>query len=303
MNQLIIKLKGEIQSSNFHEWKSDLINKIQSINTELATDDDFVTAIRHVKLFKSAEKSLKEAKQSAINQAADIQKLFKAIDEVSEEARQARLTLDRQIKARKLEIKEDCIQSGIETVRLLINLESNDFKSINHSAYLDRNRFESAVKGKVGIEGINKAINLLCDKIKSEIEQKAAEIANNGAKLNTFPDRYKILFQDRNSLLTLTEQELNLTIEKRIALFNEENARIKAEKAINDLKKFEDVVLNPDNKLNYANEDIPEKEKYRIIIDIQSSKDIAIETARSIRQRYGNDTSISDIRLTRVHDY
>jgi hypothetical protein len=67
MAQLIIKLTGEIQSSNFDEWKNDLIAQIQSTNTELTTDDDFVAATRHVKLFKAAEKSLKEAKQLSLN--------------------------------------------------------------------------------------------------------------------------------------------------------------------------------------------------------------------------------------------
>ncbi len=303
MNQLVIKLKGEIQSSNFYEWKNDLINQIQSINAELSTDDDFVIAIRQVKLFKTAEKLLKDAKQSAINQAADIQKLFTAIDEISEKARQARLTLDRQIKARKLEIKEACIQSGVEIVRSFINLKNDDFQKMDHTVYLDHSRFELAVKGKAGIKGIKTEINMLCDRIKAEISQKAEEVANNRAKLDALPDKYKLLFQDINSLLTLTKQELNLTIEKRIALFNEENARIKAEKAINDLKKIENFVLNPDTVLNSENLDIPKNEKYRIIIDILSSKDIAIETARSIRQGYENNASILDIRLTRLHDY
>ncbi|QTA91427.1 hypothetical protein [Desulfonema magnum] len=303
MNQLVIKLKGEIQSSNFDEWKHDLITQIQSINTKLTTDDDFMSAIEHVKLFKTAEKFLKDAKQSAINQAADIQKLFTAIDEISEEARQARLSLDRQIRARKQEIKEKCIQSGIEAVRAFIDLKSDDFQLTDHSVYLDRGRFETAVKGKSAIKRIKSTISSLCDTIKSEISQKAAEVTNNGAKLDALPDRYKLLFQDRNSLLTLSSQELHLTIEKRIALFNEENAKIKAEKAISDLKKFENSVLNPDIALHSENPEIPEKQKYRIIIDILSTKDAAIETARSVRQDYGNNASISGIRLTRVHDY
>lgn len=303
MSQLIIKLRGEIQSSNFDEWKNDLVTRIQSVNTVLTTDDDFLGAIDHVKSFKTAEKSLKDAKQSAIDQASDIQKLFAAIDEISGEARQARLSLERQIRARKAEIKEECIQSGIETVHAFINMESDDFKLTDHSVYLDRSRFEAAIKGKGGIKGIKSAISILCAKIKSEISQKAAEVTGNSIKLDSLHEKYRLLFQDRNSLLTLNAQELSLTIEKRIAVFNEENAKIKAEKAIKDLERYEDFVLNPDTVAHPENADIPEKEKYRITIDMLSAKDTAIETARSIRQTYGDSKSVSIIKLTRVHDY
>lgn len=88
------KLTGTVNTSNFDEWKSDLIVQIQSTHIELVTDDDFVEATNQVKSFKAAEKFLKQAKQSAINQAEEIQQLFSAIDDITEEARQARLSLD-----------------------------------------------------------------------------------------------------------------------------------------------------------------------------------------------------------------
>lgn len=302
MNQLVIKLKGEIQSSNFEEWKNDLIAQIQSTTITLVTDDDFVSAIEHVKLFKTAEKALKEAKQSAIDQAADIQKLFAAIDEISEETRQARLKLDRQIKARKLEIKEEFIQSGMKSVRDHVCLKSDDFQRTDLSAFLDRRRFESAIKGKASTKGMESGIKLLCTEIKSEISKKAAEVDGNAERLDALPGVYKILFQDRNSLLSLTGRELNLTIEKRIAKFNEENSKIKAEKAMNELKMIEDYLLNPEESSHPDNSDIMQKERFRIVIELLSSKETAIETAREVRQAYGDNPSISDIRLSRVRD-
>jgi len=301
MNQLIIKLTGEIQSSNFDEWKNDLIDQIQSTNTELTTDDDFVDATMHVKQFKAAEKSLKEAKQSAIDQAADIQNLFAAIDEISEEARQVRLLLERKIKARKLEIKEEIIRSGIEVVDKFIEQQSADFLQTENSGYLDRNRFASAVRGKAGIRGMQTAIDLLCDEIKLEISKKAAAVTDNGSAIDSLPGRYQLLFQDRNSLLALTKPELELTIDKRIALYNKENTRVEAQKAINDSKKSADFELNQDLNLHAESADM-EEGKYMLIIDILSSKDTAVEIARSIRETYGDNASISSIRLTHNHD-
>ncbi len=94
MKQLSIILTEKINSSNFDEWKTDLISQIQA-NIELITDNDFIEAKKKMKSFEFAEKSQKEAKQSAIDQVEEIQSLFSAIDETSEEARQARLSLKR----------------------------------------------------------------------------------------------------------------------------------------------------------------------------------------------------------------
>ena len=295
MNQLIIKLKGEIQSSNFAEWKNDLIAQIQSVNTELTTDDDFVGAIGHVKLFKAAEHYLREAKRSAIDQSSDIQGLFAAIDEIAEKARQARLSLERQIKERKLDIKEGCVHTGIGVVRSLINQQNDDFQLLDHASYLDANRFESAVRGKTGLRGIQLAIDHLCNEIKLEILQKADETATNGVKLDSLPSKYRLLFQDRNSLISLNKQELELTIDKRIVLFNEENAKIDAENAIDASGNIVNIELSSEAGLS---PDLSRNQNYRLIIDLLASKSSAIEIARSIRQTYGKDSAVSSIRLT-----
>lgn len=297
MNQLIIKLKGEIQSSNFAEWKNELIAQIQSVNTQLMTDDDFVAAIEYVKLLKSAEKTLKTAKQSSINQAADIQKLFAAIDDISEQARQTRLSLEHQIDRRKFEIKQQCIQSGIDIVQAFIQQQNKDFQFIDHAEYIDRHRFEAEIKGKGSIKSIQAVMNGLCRKIKIDISQKATEVTRNGVIIDTLPSQYKILCQDRPALLALNTQELRLTIEKRIAVLNEEEARRRNEQAIHELKKIEDVELNTNVGCQTEKMEIVAKQKYRLTIDICSAKNTAIEIARAIRQEYGQNVAILSIRL------
>ena len=302
MTQLTIQLTGEIQNSNFVEWKSDLIKQIQATNSQLVSDDDFVDAARHVKLFKTAENSLKQAKQSAINQAADIQQLFAAIDEVSALTREARLVLERQIKVRKQEIKEELVTSGIERIHQAIRQQNSDFQLISHTHFVDFRRFETVVKGKGGIRGIEIAIDSLCSNIKQEISQKAAEVKHNALAIQALSSHDQMLFQDRASLLSLGKQELELTIDKRIALQNEENSRVKAEKAVTELEKIEDAELNLDNLDVPKNKIRAEKSHYKLVIDILSSKDDAIEIARSIKQNYADNALISAIKLSRDHN-
>lgn len=295
MKQLIIKLTGGIQSSNFNEWKKDLIAQIKSIKTELTTDNDFAVATQHVKLFKSAEKLLKEAKQSAIEQVDDIQKLFAAIDEVSEEARQTRLKLDRQIKVRTLEIKDELINAGLKTINNFIDQQGADFKIIDHSIFLDKNRFNIAIKGKASVKGVQTAIYDLCDRIKKEILLKEKEVDENGLAIDSLPAKYKLLFQDRDSLLSSTRQELASIMDKRISLFNKENERVESEKEVDGPERSENDDLNLAVSLPTEYEDIQEKRKYRIIIDMFSSKDNAIEIARSIKNIHSDNKLILNI--------
>lgn len=298
-NALTIELTGKIQKTNFNEWKRDLIVQIQSTKTELLSDDDFYLATEQVKMFKSAEKSLKMAKQSAIEQAADIQQLFSAIDEISEEARQTRLTLERQIKSRKLEIKEELIQSGLERVRKIISRQCSDFQLINHSEYLDKEPFLQAVKGKTGIKGIQKAIDRKIEFIEKQILSRAEEVSNNAEKLDSISDIHKVLFQDRMALLSLSELELTLTIDKRIASFNEEIAKKKAQNAIDELNQIEKPELNPGLPPDKSTFEKEQKRQYKITVDIFSTKEEAIEIARSIREKFLSIDTVKNIKLSR----
>ena len=245
MNGLVIKLTGTIQSSNFDLWKNDLVEKIKVVNTNLVTNEDFVDATRQVYQFKAAEKALKAAKQAAIEQASDIQNLFSAIDEVSEEARQVRLSLERQIKKRKLEIKEESISSAIESIQSYIAQKDDVFEKIDHSVYLDRKRFEVAIKGRAGIRGVQLALERLCADLKADISEREVELLHNKKALDTLSVEFRPLFQDHSYLLSLGRQELKLVMDKRIAVFNSEKMKKKSQETVNELQDFKNSVLNP----------------------------------------------------------
>ncbi|WP_295580525.1 hypothetical protein [uncultured Lamprocystis sp.] len=91
VDNLEIQISGRIQNSNFPVWKNALLNQIGLINLKLITDNDFAAATEDAKLLKRAEKTILEAKIRAIEQTEEIQRLFNALDEISEQARQARL--------------------------------------------------------------------------------------------------------------------------------------------------------------------------------------------------------------------
>ncbi len=115
MTELTITLTGEVRESNFEEWKNGLAERIQAVDTTLSEDDDFTSAADSIRQFRDAELTLKNAKQAALQQAADINRLFDAVDAVTEETRQARLTLERKVRVRRQEIKQEAMQAHFDT--------------------------------------------------------------------------------------------------------------------------------------------------------------------------------------------
>lgn len=317
MNQLIIKLTGTVNSSNFDEWKTELIGQIQAVNIELISDNDFVVASEQVKSFRSAEKSLKEAKQSAIDQAVEIQQLFSAIDEITEEARQARLSLERQIRARKVEIKQNYIQSGLDEIQGYIDEQIDELKNCDLSQFLKPGRFESAVSGKAGISGLEKGIDQVCNVIKGEISEKVVTIYNNKTKIESLAQAHKILFQDWKSLICSSENELESEIDKRTARYDYELAKREAERLASELNKTDIVTdevvatsgLIQQNNLQGATEEneavtdqTQQKEKYRVLIDLWSTLDKAKQIAAAIESEYVDDPAIQLIKLMKIRD-
>jgi hypothetical protein len=244
MSNLIIKLTGEIQKTNFHDWKNELINLIQSTNMELTSDIDFSSAEQDVKDFKKAEKTLKKAKENALYQAKDIQDLFNAIDEVTEQARQTRLTLERQIKIRKIEVKEEIALKGIAKMQQYIEKQSDDFKISDISRFVDKSIFLSKIKGTRGTSGAELAINQLCDQFKNEITLKSSVIQSNASIIDSIPLEHSSLFQDRSFLLDLLPNNLNTIIDERIDKYHS-NQKLINQSHADKIEAVVDIGIDP----------------------------------------------------------
>jgi len=296
MSELSIVLTGEIQKSNFDEWKTDLIEQIRSVKTELVTDDDFAAASKHVKQFKKAEKSLKAAKESALDQAAEISNLFDAIDTVSEEARQARLKLDKQIKKRKQEIKDDFVTQGVDTIKAFIAEQSDAFQKISHSDYTNDANFEDALSGKASTKGMQKAINTVCAEIKEAITNKAAIADANAKTLDTLPANQQPLFQDRAQLLALTEEQLNKTIDDRVSKLS--NAEVAADTAPAEPETEEQETEQAPAEAE--KDDAGDKSDFTVTVEIHATEDDADAVRSLIVDALKSNTSIGNITLSAV---
>jgi hypothetical protein len=290
---LVIRLTGTIEQSNFDDYKRDLLARIESIETDLYTDDDFATAADQVKALKAAELTLRDAKASALEQAESVQELFAAIDEVSEQARQTRLSLERQIKARKAEIKGDFIDAGLHRVREAIERQSPDFALIDTSEFLDRAQFEEATKGKSGIRGLESAIDELCRDVERAIDDRAVRVRAAVRTIEGVPEAYRPLFQDRAGLLGLSQRELEDTIEKRIAVFEAQRAGAEAAR---DTALPADEVVAPWETAEPAAAPAA-SQHFQLVVRIVGSRETASRIEQAVRERLAGDDAVREIRL------
>ena len=302
MSELIIRLKGEITDTNFDEWKNDLLAKLKTVNTELAGDDDFANAESDVKTIKAGEVALKNAKASALDQASEIQKLFAAIDEVSSEARDARLSLERQIKKRKAEIKDEIVDAGLDAIKAYIEEQSTELQSVKNS-WLERSAFEDEIKGKRTTASMQKAVTGLQVNIKNEIAQREESINANRQVLDKIDDGYSAVFQDKESLLLMDEENLQTTIDERIQYFeaekkkqNEAAAEVPEETVQVDEQADEEVEEQAPQAAEASIH--PADESHVISIEVFAQIDAAQEFFDEIDDRYSNREIVGEIRLS-----
>lgn len=305
MDDLVIKLTGEIQNSNFETWKDDLLEQIKSVDKSLKSDSDFAEAAKSVKQFRAAEKALKAAKESAIDQAADINTLFDAIDAIAEETRQVRLSLDRQIKKRKEEIKDQSVQQGMALIEAYISEQSENFQLIDHDEFLNDDHFEEAIKGKASLKGMQSAVTKRAEELKQAIDAKAVQVKNNASVLESLQSDHKLLFQDRASLLAKTGDELNALIDQRVEAWEKEHAD-EATKSKKNVAKKNDEENAPDDSgsdTNQEQKDTPTDESvspkltWQIHISLTASKDQAHALLAQVQEQWDSEKEVEKIEL------
>ena len=80
-------MTGAVTASNLAEFKATALGAIRSVNRELKTDQDFADAEKAVKWCR--RRSRLKAAKNALSQTANIDALFKALDDIGAEAQRA----------------------------------------------------------------------------------------------------------------------------------------------------------------------------------------------------------------------
>ena len=227
---LVVQITGEVATSNLPAFRDTALAQIEAINTDLQTDQDFANAEATVKHFTKAEKDLETAKKQAMAQTADIDTLFRTIDQLKDTMRSKRLELDKLVKARKTAIKQEIVVEATASfndhvaqinLRLPVNVPV-----VNAD-------FAGAIKGKKTVKSIREAVadTLAAAKIEVTNHRKAIE-ENHDLLTKTINGRpYDFLFRDLSEILLMPSGHLALLIKDRISEHEAaEAARLEAER-------------------------------------------------------------------------
>lgn len=211
---LCVSLVGAVQASNLPQWRDVVVARIQAINTDLQTDQDFADASAMVKFLGDAEKSLDLVKKQALSQTADIDELFRTIDSMQGEMKQKRLALDKRVTQRKDEIRDEILQEGRQALRDFITETVKQFGlMIEPIVTAD---FAGAMRQKKTVATLKDAVATELARAKAEVSSQAVAIDHNQRNYALLAAGHEFLFADIKQLLQQSPEAFSAMVENRI---------------------------------------------------------------------------------------
>lgn len=216
---LRIEVTGMVTASNLAEFKEHALAVFGGIKTDLQTDEDFANAEQTVKWCKDVEERLEAAKQHALSQTASIDELFRAINEIKEEARTTRLKLDRSVKSEKERKREEIRQAAVNALRDHYNSINAEFAGrvvlgVPAAAGAD---VAAAMKGKRTIASLQDAADTALAAAKIEADQLADRVRQNLSIIDQRSDYAHLLPDAAQLAVSKAADDLTAIIAARIS--------------------------------------------------------------------------------------
>jgi predicted phage-related endonuclease len=227
---LRLEVTGMVTASNLDEFKATALSAIRSVNRSLSTDQDFADAEKAVKWCSEVENKLAAAKEHALSQTASIDALFKAIDDISAEARRVRLDLDKLVTKRKGEVRDEAVtraRAALDAHIATLQAEIAPMRLPSIAA-----DFAGAIKGKRTMASMQDALDGVLVVAKIAAENEARAIRANLATFQAQAPGYEFLFADLNGLVHKAADDFAAVLQARIATHKaseEAKARQRAE--------------------------------------------------------------------------
>ncbi len=232
---LRIEVTGKVTASNLAEFKNTALSQIRAVNRDLKTDEDFANAAKAVKWCSEAESSLEAAKKHALSQTTSIEQLFRTMDEISAEARQVRLDLEKLVTRRKTEVKEEAVTGARHA--LVSHYQALNAELSPASLTMPIVDFAGAIKGLRSFDSMQDALDTLLAKSKIDADTAARRIRTNQAAFKDQAGGFEFLFSDLGQLVNKAPEDFAMVLRARIAEHKQaeaareeqQRARIRAE--------------------------------------------------------------------------
>lgn len=286
---LTVELVGQVTNTNLAEWQGVVTYRIQAINTDLKTDQDFADAENMVKFLENGEKTLELVKAQALSQTSTIDELFRAIDNIKAEMRTKRLELGRTVEAKKQSIRNEIEQEGQKELAAYVAE-----LSARVGGYLPiiKADFFGRMKGKRTVATLRDAMETALAGGKIDADRFAKLIEQNLAFAKPYQDEFgETLFYDLKHIVTKEPEAFAAIVKLRVSEHRqklEAEAQAKAdaiakEKAEAEAKAIADAAQKEaDERNRIAAEEIRKLDSERVAaepISKQALQVAAIEPA------------------------
>lgn len=232
---LRIDVTGMVTASNLEGFKAVALRTIGAIKTTLTTDQDFADAEKTVKWCEGVESSLAAAKQHALSQTESIDRLFRTIDEISEQTRAVRLKLAKLVESEKKARKEQIVMQAQRSLDEHI-AELNRELGANYIPMM-AGMFAPLIKGLRSLDSMHEKIQaeLACqmteangkrDRLKANREHLQREESD---WITLFPDFATVGTKSAEDFQALAALRINTHKQAEAARLEAERERIRAE--------------------------------------------------------------------------
>lgn len=205
---LSIQVTGMVTESNMEAFKAQAMGVLGSINRNLQTDEDFANAEKTVTWCKGVEERIEATKQQVLGQTADIEAVFRTMDDVSAETRRIRLELDKLVAKRKDERRTEIGNNARRAV--IDHIHGINESLAPHSLQMPATLvadIAAAIKGKRSFASMQDAVDSVATNAKITASQAADRIRANIRVLEMEEGTYGALFPDRVQLCSSKSPE------------------------------------------------------------------------------------------------
>lgn len=237
---LLVQVEGRVVATNLDVFKAKASAFIASIKTELLNDQDFADAVQMVRFLDNGVAALASAKMQAQAQASDIDAVFKAIDNISEQMRQKRLQLEKLVKTEKDNRKEELVHGAQREfreyiIKLNTRLGGSWMPTLGGQTFPSM-MFSDAIKGLKSLDSMRDKVSTVLAHAKIEASEIADRIEANHKSLmigtendtsHLFPDFATVCTKSREDFATLHTARIHQEGQRKEA----ERERIRKEEA------------------------------------------------------------------------
>ena len=217
------KMDGLSLTSNLGVFRAAAEDLVVQASVELSTDQDFANAEALVKEFQSAEDKIKALQKAVLGEVQDIETFTTDLAFIGDQIRQARLTTDKQVKARKEELRATLITESSKIMDHFI-ADLWNFPDTIHQPHVEYD-FRATIKGKRTIQSVKDALETRVAALQIGIRMSHKTVTANLAWIGDRLTLHYHLFYDINEFVQQELEPFQAIVERRIS---EDSARRQA---------------------------------------------------------------------------